>query len=460
MTSCIFKNRKKNEVERLRRHFKSTCHHLTQSYGVVTHKNKKRKREIYLYGNFPNYFYERYKKRKKKCEEIMEDGIMKWHKEEDELFKKKERICKVIDVIETDEKLCIDDYRLTHVNSLMDGIFHGKDILDIGCNCGITTFLLSLKYKCRIVNAIDIDNSLINNNITLLKIFIEFVLIYNNQSHMIPFFLRCRNLTQLQKDILLEVHLLHERAKKLEEGNLKKLEEGNLKKLEEGNLKKLEVGNLKKLEVGNLKKLEEGNLKKLEEGNLKKLEEGNLKKLEVGNLKKLEVGNEKNMPVQCMPLESKRRDRENALCEYNFPFNIYFSCLNIFDEIFENVQKKYDVIICFSVLKWIHLIYGDNQVILFFDRMHNLLKEGGYLVLEYHNERKYKIKKCDREYYKHETKLNYKHFDAIARGEYENNCKMVLVQRTIFDANLAEGQKKCKKEPGMFSRTVCVYQKV
>ncbi|CAA9988479.1 bicoid-interacting protein BIN3, putative [Plasmodium knowlesi strain H] len=420
MTSCIFSKTEKKELQFLKRHFRVTHSGVVQPDKVI-YKRKRGKRvrqEIYLHGNYPNYFYERYWKRKKKCEEIPqaegvtqgEDEQVKDTKEADKQCKANERICKVMEVVETDKKEIIDDYRLTHVDNLMKGIFYGKDILDIGCNCGVTTFLLSLKYKCRIVNGIDIDCNLINNNITLLKFFIEFVLVYNSQNHLVPFFLRHRNLTQMQRDIFLEVHLLREVGRK---GTV----EGKRGEAVKGHALKSDALKSDELKSGELKS------------------DGAMDK---------GVGGQKITPH----------------CEQVFPFNIYFSCSNIFDQVFQSAHRKYDVIICFSVLKWIHLNHGDAQVILFFDHVHSLLKEGGHFILEYHNEIKYKVKKCDRGYYTHETNLNYKNFDAIAQGAYQNSSRMNLVERTIFDANWEEGPSGRKKKPGMFSRIICIYQKV
>lgn len=438
MTSCIFSNSEKKELQMLKRHFRVTHPGVTQPDRLIykRKKGKRVKQGIYLHGNYPNYFYERYWKRKKKCEEISQGGAVterseisqggavtesgavtqgreipqcgavtqgedeeaKEKKETDKQCKSNERICKVMEVADANKKQIIDDYRLTHVNNLMKGIFYGKDILDIGCNCGITTFLLSLKYKCRVVNAIDIDCNLINNNVTLLRTFIEFVLVYNSQNHVVPFFLRRRNLTQMQRDIFLEVHLLREAVK--------------------GEAAKGKAAGGKMDEV---------------------------------------EGSEIDQATG----EKPESDQKMASTQERvFPFNIYFSCSDIFDKVFQTAHSKYDVIICFSVLKWIHLNHGDAQVILFFDRVHSLLKEGGHFVLEYHKEIKYKVKKCDRDYYTHETKLSYKNFDAIARGAYQNSSRMNLVERTIFDANSEEGPSGRKKEPGMFSRIVCIFQKV
>lgn len=148
--------------------------------------------------------------------------------------------------------------------------------------------------------------------------------------------------------------------------------------------------------------------------------------------------------------------------ENEFPFNIYFLCSNMFDKYFENVENKYDVIICFSVLKWIHLNYGDNKLILFFDLVYKLLKSGGYFILEYHREIKYKLKKNERIFFlkkKKELKMNYTHFDNIAQGGYNNISKFISINKTDFKSDSKEDGKR-KRDTGMFNRTICIYKKI
>uniref|UniRef100_A0A7S0HSN5 RNA methyltransferase n=1 Tax=Hanusia phi TaxID=3032 RepID=A0A7S0HSN5_9CRYP len=57
-------------------------------------------------------------------------------------------------------------------------------------------------------------------------------------------------------------------------------------------------------------------------------------------------------------------------------------------------EAKYDVITCFSVTKWVHLVYGDEGIKKMFSKCHDLLQDDGILILEpqpwrsYHNKRK------------------------------------------------------------------------
>eukprot|EP00834_Sanchytrium_tribonematis_P005663 NODE_358_length_8800_cov_0.946673.p3 type:complete len:278 gc:universal NODE_358_length_8800_cov_0.946673:8499-7666(-) len=53
------------------------------------------------------------------------------------------------------------------------------------------------------------------------------------------------------------------------------------------------------------------------------------------------------------------------------------------------INQKFGVILCLSVVKWIHLEHHDKGLISFLKKAYNLLQENGMFVLELHNEDSY-----------------------------------------------------------------------
>lgn len=359
MTKCIFRKTPLKEFKKLKRKFLIPLKNTLYQYRNKKNKNKK----VYIHGNFVNYYYERYKKKNKKNREKGKDLCT----DENDIKNQKE-----------ERKDFLEDERFIEIEKLIGNIFKDKIILDIGCNCGITSFLLSIQYHCKIVNGIDIDINLINNSIHIVRLFIEFISLYKGQFHMLPFFLNNKKLLQIERNIFEDLFFLYEQQK----------------------------------------------------------------------IHSLEINKTTNI------------EKESHI--NSFPFNIYFRCSNILDLSFKKVENAYDVVICFSVIKWIHLNYGDNCVITLFDLVYTILKPSGYFLLEYHNEEKYRIKKSYEQFYNQEITLNYKTFDDILKGLYQNTSRMKLLH-TIQRKQQVEPQeeeKQKKKKINMFNRCICIYQKV
>lgn len=68
-----------------------------------------------------------------------------------------------------------------------------------------------------------------------------------------------------------------------------------------------------------------------------------------------------------------------------FPYNVKFVHANYVlesDELLETVRPEFDIILCLSITKWVHLNWGDSGLKRFFRRIFYNLKPGGRLILE------------------------------------------------------------------------------
>lgn len=102
-----------------------------------------------------------------------------------------------------------------------------------------------------------------------------------------------------------------------------------------------------------------------------------------------------DLPISEIRNQTRNYANENGPLN-TFPDNVFFRTLNyaVTDESqMVSDRQQYDLILCLSLTKWIHLNFGDNGLKMTFRRMFNQLRPGGKLILEAQNWASYKKRK-------------------------------------------------------------------
>mmetsp|Transcript_13691 Transcript_13691/g.20528 ORF Transcript_13691/g.20528 Transcript_13691/m.20528 type:complete len:310 (+) Transcript_13691:214-1143(+) len=117
-----------------------------------------------------------------------------------------------------------------------------------------------------------------------------------------------------------------------------------------------------------------------EKGNFDQLQEGELLRKN-GNVNSIPNSSQISLIPRPFIFKSTNNHKvDSNLRSQVFPYNLKFLCKDVFQL---SSSSIYDNVICFSVVKWVHLNEGDTGLIRFFHRLYSLLKPNGSLFLEF-----------------------------------------------------------------------------
>jgi len=132
----------------------------------------------------------------------------------------------------------------------------------------------------------------------------------------------------------------------------------------------------------------------------------------------------------------------------SYPFNIEFACQDIMER-WRQGDERYDVTLCFSVTKWIHLHGGDEGLNQLFENLIALTKPGGLLIIEYQPWKSYENNKNANE----TTKINFKNL-RIKPEDFEAH-----LTSESFGLQIIAKLGTCLEEAKGFSRPILVLRK-
>ncbi|XP_034156794.2 LOW QUALITY PROTEIN: 7SK snRNA methylphosphate capping enzyme [Pangasianodon hypophthalmus] len=291
--------------------------------------------------------------------------------------------------------------------------FQGKEVLDLGCNTGHMTLTIAKNWRPARIVGLDIDGALIHAA------------------------------KQNIRHYLSEVHTLQARKERNEDETPNKKPEMTKKQRgEDGEEKDKET---QSEAVGEKDGSEDG------ENETDQVRES------------VSSNGNRLFPVSlCVsrgPIAAPPLPDTPALPPGNFPSNVSFVRGNYVldsDVLLETQREEFDVILCLSVTKWIHLNWGDVGLRRFFRRVYRHLRPGGVFILEPQPWNSYsKRKKLTETIYKNYFSIQLKpeHFSSFLTSEvgfssYEllgtPNSSSRGFQRPIYLFHKGPGPQKCE----------------
>lgn len=246
------------------------------------------------------------------------------------------------------------DQRLDH---LKKDWFEGKDVLDIGCNVGDITYNIAKLYNPKTIVGLDIDEKLINTAMKSLNAHMDSLIDSHDKLRRLRAERQYRQ-SKNDTELLYQEDPLHfPLSLYLKNGPLIVTQDS--REVIEDNI----------MDLAQSSQLTKDNSEQDAEA-LNVTDESNLKREDCSNR------------VAC---ENELANLQSDLCD-KFPNNVGFIVHDYVldnDDLVNLQEAHYDVIVCLSVTKWIHLNYRDEGLKRFFKRMFLHLKpNGGRLILE------------------------------------------------------------------------------
>ncbi|KAG7236710.1 hypothetical protein INR49_000604 [Caranx melampygus] len=244
--------------------------------------------------------------------------------------------------------------------------FEGKDVLDLGCNAGHLTLYIAKMLKPARILGLDIDNGLVHAA-------------RKNIRHY---------LSELQTQEARRA-MQAKKSTKQEESNGNESHTGTEKKHNEAESRD-ENGKPVKGESGPADTVNDNDSCHTEEAGTQR-QDSKTEEMEQGDCDSTPA----DQPVSCSfpmslrisrgPIAAPPLTETPTTQPGEFPSNVSFIKANYVlenDNLLVTQRPEYDVILCLSVTKWVHLNWGDSGLKRLFKRVYRHLRPGGMFILE------------------------------------------------------------------------------